>query len=241
MPIRIITVSSKGITVTAQTPSFTARPIDNAGVHIIADGFGYSTAADFEFARVDPVLFDTFSFSESIDFSWVYSKGYADNFVITDSAAVLTSKGVSDTSIISDVATRNFNKSLDETVGFLDELTISRVMFLTFEDVVVFSEDFNNTGELQNWISFSEIQSLIYGKTVEDTATISEVSVVAFTKPSEDGFSISDAPAVGFSRPVEENFSVTDAGALSLQNYFASDYVKGSGDTPYVSNFQTSI
>lgn len=242
MAIRVITINSKGITVSASTPSYIANAsFDADGLKIVADGFGYSTAAALVVQQVNPILFDAFSFSESISYTWKYSRVYEDTSVFSDIASTKVNKGLLDTASITDSPSTATRKTVSDTFSMVEELSITRVFFLNFADVVVFSEDFDNSGEQQQWILFSELQSLIHAKRLEETLAISEVASKLISKVMADSTTISEVSARSFGMQPADTISITSAASLSLQDYFAEDYVIASGDQPYVSSYQTSI
>ena len=242
MAIRIITVASKGIVVSASTPSYTAKQsFPSDGVKIVADGFGYSSVLELSEQRVNPILYDTFSFTESIDYTWIYSKAYADTATFSDEQIFTVSKNLADTATVTDSSATNMQKAKSDTFSILEELLFTRIVFLTFEDVIVFSEDFNNTGEHQQWVHFSEIRELLYSKGLEETILISDSTVNSVVKNDVEAVTILEEASVGFRSLPTDTVTISTDGAVSLQDYFASDYIVGSGDQPYISSYQSSI
>lgn len=194
----------------------------------IADSFGMG-----DNAVVLLQIIRDFADSTSVIDSQVFSLGLikSETLGIADTAALFISRFESDVTNISEQAVVGTSKPLADSASMADQFTRSAIYQRSFSDAFVL-DDFTDVDALTkdstaakgNVIGFSDIQSLVTEKALQDSATVSETfrKDVTYNRTFSDAVSFAEQSVAAFEKGLSDTASITESLQITTSSLASS-------------------
>lgn len=144
---------------------------------------------------------------------------------IVDIASMFISKAESEVANISEQAVVDISNLFADSVSTLDQFTRAVVYQRSFSDVFVL-DDFTDVDAIQkatiatktNVIGFSDIQSFVTEKTLQDTASLTELAALSTERAASDSVSVGDVfqKVTTFSRAISDSTFFSDSSSAAI-------------------------
>jgi len=144
---------------------------------------------------------------------------------IADIAAMLISKSESDVTNISEEAVVDISSSLTESTSMSDQFTRASLYQRSFSDAFVL-DDFtdvdaitkDSTAAKNNVIGFSDIQSFVTEKTLQDNASLTELAALSTERNASDSAAVEDVfqKVTTFSRAISDSTLISDSSSAAI-------------------------
>lgn len=144
---------------------------------------------------------------------------------IVDIASMFISKAESEVANISEQAVVDISNLFADSVSTLDQFTRAVVYQRSFSDVFVL-DDFTDVDAIQkatiatktNVIGFSDIQSFVTEKTLQDTASLTELAALSTERAASDSVSVGDVfqKVTTFSRAISDSTPLSDSSSAAI-------------------------
>ena len=144
---------------------------------------------------------------------------------VADIAVTFTTKSLSDGTDLSEQAIFDTSKALIESASLSEQLLKTSVFQRSFSDALVL-DDFTDVNAVQkdtiatktNVIGFSDIQSFVTEKTLQDTASLTELAALSTERAASDSLSVGDVfqKVTTFSRAISDSTFFSDSSSAAI-------------------------
>jgi hypothetical protein len=144
---------------------------------------------------------------------------------VADIAVTFTTKSLSDGTDLSEQAIFDTAKPLIESASLSEQLLKTSVFQRSFSDALVL-DDFTDVNAVQkdtiatktNVIGFSDIQSFVTEKTLQDTASLTELAALSTERAASDSLSVGDVfqKVTTFSRAISDSTFFSDSSSAAI-------------------------
>ena len=176
-----------------------------------ADSFGFSDSDAKGFGKV---LSDNTWIIEEISILLEILRQFDDSVSFSDSQTISYGSNQADTVVVSESSSFDFAKELEDqsTVFDAQAIAVSRPESDSYTVSDLFSKQVAFARGFDEQISFSDTNTLSFGKVNTDTLFLSEAAAVGFDKDATDGITVAESLSrvVTFTRTFADAFTLDD-------------------------------